>query len=310
MAPSNGSALAQVLDRTADRIEHSTALDDLATLVARAVDRLLPAGITRDVASGVPLGHPLHPVLVAVPIGSWSAAGWLDLTGGDARAARRLVALGILSALPTAVTGANDWLTTAGGERRVGLMHALLNDLALMLFGASWLARRRGRRARGAVLTLAGLSVTGAAGWLGGHLAYAMGVGVDTTAFQRLPADWTDVAAESDVSDARALSVDADGAPVLLARDHGSVIALAGRCTHRGGPLHEGELADGCITCPWHGSRFALDGTVRRGPATRPQARLEVRIVDGRVQLRRPDEPRTLRTNPIGSERRATPRAP
>jgi nitrite reductase/ring-hydroxylating ferredoxin subunit len=151
------------------------------------------------------------------------------------------------------------------------------------------------------VLGLVAFAVTGAAGWLGGHLAYALGVGVDTTAFQTLPEEWTDACAEADLPDGRGMRVDVAGVPVLLARHAGRIVALADRCTHRGGPLHDGELADGCVTCPWHHSRFALDdGTVRAGPATRPQPTLEVRIESGRVQVRRPGEQRALRTNPIG----------
>jgi nitrite reductase/ring-hydroxylating ferredoxin subunit/uncharacterized membrane protein len=294
------AAIARSLDRIGDRVERASELDAAADVVAARVDRLLPRGATRDLASGVPLGHPLHPVLVALPIGSWSAASWLDLTGGDRTAARRLVALGVLSAIPAAITGTNDWLTTGGGERRVGLVHAALNDVAVALHSGSWLARRRGRHGTGVLLSLAGLAVTGTAGWLGGYLTFALGVGVDTTAFQHLPQDWTDVAAESDVVTGRLVLGDADGVPVLLTRDGDGVIALAARCTHRGGPLNEGELADGCITCPWHKSRFALDGTVRRGPATRPQPVLDVRVEAGRVHVRRSDEPRALRTNPIG----------
>lgn len=80
--------------------------------------------------------------------------------------------------------------------------------------------------------------------------------------------------------------------------------AINDRCTHRGGPLHEGELADGCITCPWHGSQFRLDGgpsdgTVRRGPASRPQERFETRVVDGHVQARRVAADRSLGNNPV-----------
>lgn len=225
----------------------------------------------------------------------------LDLTGTDRAAARRLVALGLLSAVPAAITGTNDWLTTSGAERRVGLVHAALNDAALLTYGASWLARRRGRHARGVALALAGFGLAGLAGWLGGHLAYALGVGVDTTAFQALPGEWTDAGAEAEIPDSRGIRVEVAGVPVLLARDGGHIVALADRCTHRGGPLHEGEFADGCVVCPWHGSSFALaDGSVRGGPATRPQTTLQVRVESGRVQVRRAGEPRTLRTNPIG----------
>jgi nitrite reductase/ring-hydroxylating ferredoxin subunit len=152
------------------------------------------------------------------------------------------------------------------------------------------------------MLALAGAGLTGAAGWLGGHLAYALGVGVDTTAFQALPGEWTDTCAEADVPGTGGLRVDVAGVPVLLARAGGTVVALADRCTHRGGPLHDGEFADGCVTCPLHGSSFALaDGRVRAGPATRPQPTLAVRVESGRVQVRRADEQRSLRTNPVGA---------
>jgi nitrite reductase/ring-hydroxylating ferredoxin subunit/uncharacterized membrane protein len=255
----------------------------------------------RDLASGSPLGHPLHPVLVAIPIGAWTSASILDLTGGDATAAKRLIGLGSLAALPTALTGANDWLTTLGGERRVGLVHAALNDTALGLYVSSWLARRRGRRIKGAALALAGAGVLGVAGWLGGHLAYGLGVGVDTTVFQHFPQDWTDVAAEADVPVSQPMLADAAGIPVMLIRQGGTILALGDRCTHRGGPLHEGTVADGCVTCPWHGSQFTLaDGSVQHGPATRPEPVAEARVLDGRVQVRRADEPRALRTKPIG----------
>jgi hypothetical protein len=114
---------ARILDDLADRLEHAAVLDRAGTELAGFLGRLLPRGAVRDLASGVPLGHPAHPLLVAVPIGSWTAAGVLDLTGADRAAARRLVGLGILSALPAAITGVNDWLSTSRAERRVGLAH-------------------------------------------------------------------------------------------------------------------------------------------------------------------------------------------
>jgi nitrite reductase/ring-hydroxylating ferredoxin subunit len=180
-------------------------------------------------------------------------------------------------------------------------VHAALNYAALGLYTGSWLARRRGRRLKGALLALTGAGVLSGAGWLGGHLAYALGVGVDTTAFQHFPQDWTDVCAESDVPDGRPIVREADAVPMLLVRDNGRILALAARCTHRGGPLPDGTISDGCVTCPWHGSTFVLaDGSIEHGPATRPQPTAEVRVVDGRLQVRRSNEPRALRTRPIG----------
>jgi nitrite reductase/ring-hydroxylating ferredoxin subunit/uncharacterized membrane protein len=295
--------VAQQLDAAVAKIEQAAWLDQAADPVGRFVRRLLPRGPVRDTASGTPFAHPLHPILVGIPIGSWSAASYLDLLGGkrNRRAARRLVGLGNLAAVPTAISGANDWAYTLGAERRVGFVHAVLNHVALTLFAGSWWARRRGHPIKGIALSLAGSGVLGAAGWLGGHLAYGLGVGVDTTAFQHAPQDWTDVAADLDVVADKPLCADAAGVPVLLLRRGGGVVALADRCTHRGGPLHDGSIDDGTITCPWHGSRFCTDdGTVVEGPAARPAPVFETRVVAGRVEVRRSLEPRALRTNPVG----------
>ena len=79
----------------------------------------------------------------------------------------------------------------------------------------------------------------------------------------------------------------ADGVDVLLVRQGGRVYALANRCTHRGGPLHQGRLSDGCVECPWHKSVFRLDdGSVERGPAAYPQRSFDVRVADGEIFVR------------------------
>ena len=178
-------------------------------------------------------------------------------------------------------------------------MHALGNYAALGIYGLSYLARRRGQQTRGKALALAGAGLLAATGYLGGHLSYAYGVGVDTTAFQGAPEDWTDAAAESDVTEGKAMLVDVGGVPVLLSRVTDRVVAIFDRCTHRGGPLHEGRIDGDCVECPWHGSKFRLvDGEVLQGPAQLPQPRLEVKISSGRVLLRR-TEARALRSNPV-----------
>jgi nitrite reductase/ring-hydroxylating ferredoxin subunit len=77
------------------------------------------------------------------------------------------------------------------------------------------------------------------------------------------------------------------------------VRALDRRCNHRGGPLDEGDLTDGCVVCPWHQSTFRLeDGSVVTGPAVRPQPAYETRVVEGRIEVRR-SEPRSLRVNAV-----------
>jgi nitrite reductase/ring-hydroxylating ferredoxin subunit/uncharacterized membrane protein len=291
--------VAASLDRLVVRLERIESFDKLSDAVAAVVRRLVPSGVVEDAASGVPLAHPLHPLLVPVPIGAWASAVALDAVGADPKATRTVVGIGVLGAVPAAYTGASDWLSTTGPERRIGSFHAVANSIALGLQSASWWVRRsNGSRGRGAALSIAAFATTGVAGWLGGHLAHALGVGVDTTVFQHLPDEWTDTVTTAEVGDGL-VRYDVDGVPIVLFRDDGRIVALADRCTHRGGPLHEGTLDNGCVTCPWHGSVFDGDGNVRSGPATRPQPRLDVRVVDERVQVRL-DSGRTLRINPVG----------
>ncbi len=283
-----------------ERVERASSLDAAATATQGFAQRVLAPGPVKNALCGTWLGHPLHPLLVAVPIGSWLDATALDLVGGPGsrRTAQRLIGIGVLAALPTAVAGVADWTDTADAERRVGFVHAAGNAVAIALFGASWWARRRHRRGAGVALALAGNGVLVLTGHLGGHLSYSLGVGVDTTAFLGGPTEWAEVAPSSAVVANRPTAVEVGGTALLLVRQGGTLHALHDRCTHRGGPLHEGELGPGCITCPWHDSRFGLeDGAVQQGPATAPQAVFETREVDGRIEVRRL-EVRGLRTAP------------
>lgn len=300
--PKVSPLLNRLLDTIIARVERSTALDPLAEKAAGLLQGPLRSPAARSMLSGTAAGHPVHPVLVTAPIGAWISAGVLDASSDPHRqtAATRLTGVGVLTALPAALTGAGDWVYTTGAERRVGFVHAGLNYLGLAVFGASWLARRRNHHALGRGLSRGGIAVIAVAGWLGGHLSYARGVGVDTTAFQVGPQDWTDVAEAADLVDGVPILVHAAGVPIMVIRLGASVRALADRCTHRGAPLHEGVVADGCISCPWHGSRFRLaDGQVTVGPATRSQPRYKARVSSGMVQVRRSEEPGSLRTNPV-----------
>lgn len=290
------------LRRVTDRIEQWRGLDRVGGPANRLVVKIVRNGAVKDALSGTWLVHPAHPMLVAVPLGSWVGASVLDAMPGDnAVAARRLVGLGLLAAVPTAATGVSDWSDTAGAEQRVGAVHAGLNLTAIALYAGSWWARRKSTGA-GAGLALAGGVVVACAGYLGGHLAYALGVGVDTNAFQTGPGQWQDIASEADLEDGQPRAVPAAGVSLLVLKQTGRIHVLANRCTHRGAPLSDGRVDPDCITCPWHGSVFDLEsGAVRRGPATQPQPVYETRVVKGSIQVRR-CEPRALRTNSVGSE--------
>jgi uncharacterized membrane protein len=140
-----------------------------------------------------PYGHPLHPVLVTLPIGAWVASLVFDLashTADDASAfatgAYWLVALGVAGALLAASVGTLDLLAVPGGTRafRTALLHVGLNLAVVALFALSLVLR--GSPDAGSdptpggivALSLVALAGLGAAGWLGGRLSFRYGVRV------------------------------------------------------------------------------------------------------------------------------------
>ena len=278
------------LRRLPEAIESAAFLDRPAGAVAGNISKNLPPGPRKDALSGTWLGHALHPLLTDLPIGFWTSAWVLDHVGGTraAPAARTLVGLGVLSAVPTAITGASDYADTEGKERRVGLVHAVANTTALACYSVSYVQRRRGRRGKGILWCWIGAAAATAGGHLGGHLIAGRGVGVDHTAFDEGPAEWTPAGAATDLVEGRPVLVRVDGIGVLVRQEGDRLLALADRCTHRGGPLHEGRVEGGCVVCPWHDSAFRLeDGEVERGPAARPQPRYEARLRGGVLEVRR-----------------------
>ncbi len=273
-----------------ERLESIEALDPIASKIGGLVRSAIPPGAIKDALSGTFMGHALHPLLTDVPIGTWTSSVLLDLAGEE-EAAAKLIGAGLLATAPTLATGWSDWADSEMGDpgvRRVGLMHAAVNGTAIALMAASLAARRSGRAGRGKLLSLAGVSVLGAGGWLGGHLSYAQGIGVDQTIFDAAIDEWasTDVS-ESELADGAARCAMVDGTPVMLVRHDGEVRALHNRCAHRGGPLSDGEISDGTVTCPWHATVFSLtDGSVESGPSTFPQPVYETRVTDGKIEVR------------------------
>ena len=272
-----------------ERLEAVDALDRAVGPVEQTVGRVLPRGGMKDVLHGVWLGHPLHPLLTDLPIGFWTSAFTLDLIGGrrSRSAADLLVGLGVMSALPTAAAGVADWSELNRPERRSGLVHAAANLAATALYGLSYLARRRGRRGTGVMLAMAGASAATVGGFLGGHLSFRRGSGVNRAADAPASQEWDELELEGVLDAAKPALAHLDGQPVA-AVGGASPAALFARCSHLGGPLDEGELVDGCLRCPWHASTFRLsDGAVVHGPATAPQPAYELRVRNGGIDARR-----------------------
>jgi nitrite reductase/ring-hydroxylating ferredoxin subunit/uncharacterized membrane protein len=280
---------AEPLDAVIERIGSTKAIDGVAEPLSTAVSRVSQRGPLPSILSGTWLGHTLHPVLTDLPIGSWTSAFVLDLCGGRSsrRASQLLVGLGVACAVPTAMTGLADWADTTGRARRIGAVHAAVNSAGLAFYAASWLLRRRGRHGAGVLTALVGATAATAAAHLGGHLVYRLGLGVDQNAFTSGPTDWEKAERKTSAGSSRAYVV-AGETEVLASRHDRHWTGIDARCSHRGGPLQDGPVAHGCVTCPWHGSRFRLaDGGVVEGPATAPQPQFDVRERDGAFEIRR-----------------------
>jgi nitrite reductase/ring-hydroxylating ferredoxin subunit/uncharacterized membrane protein len=277
--------------RAVDSIENSAMLDPIITKVRGAVELIIRPQWLRDVLHGVPIGHPLHPLLAQVPLGAWTSAAVLDLVPGTERAARILVAAGVVGAVPTAAAGYTDWSRLHVQQQRVGVVHSTANLLATSLYAASLVQRLRGNHSNGKALGYVAFLIAATGGFLGGHLAYRQGSGVNHTADvpHRIPPGWHALARMDELPDReldRRLLFDV---PVLVFRHGDEVNVLSDVCSHLSGPLHEGKLLAGddpCVVCPWHGSTFNLStGEVVHGPATTAQPRFRTRVVNGVLEV-------------------------
>ncbi|MFC6562302.1 Rieske (2Fe-2S) protein [Actinoplanes utahensis] len=292
-----------MLRQVLTRIEQADALDGASDKLQAAVSSAVRPRTLRDLLHGTWMGHPLHPVLVQVPVGAFLSAAVLDAlpsrspssrsraSGSGDRASTVLIGVGLAGVLPAAVAGWVDWSELTKDRRRVGLVHAVTNLVATGLYASSLAARLTGRTKQGKALAYAGLSVAGVGAFLGGHLSYTQGAGISHAAPEvaRVPEGWTVAGSLSSLPEGKPAARRVGDTAVLLFRQGDRVTALIDRCSHEGGPLSEGQVSDGCVVCPWHGSTFRLDdGAVVHGPAGNDQPVLPVRVRDGLVEVRRP----------------------
>jgi nitrite reductase/ring-hydroxylating ferredoxin subunit/uncharacterized membrane protein len=278
------------------RIAAQPRLDEIAKPLSEAVIAAYRnagsvGNALKNAVHGVWLHHPLHPVLTDIPIGAWTTTVALDAkaaASGDAsyqRAADFALALGLAGAVGSAVTGLTDWSETDGRAKRIGLLHGLLNVTATALMVTAYVLRKGEQRRTGEMCTLAGIGVAMGAAYLGGDLVYGERIGV-THAVTDEPRDFTPVLASNALAEGTMQRVKSNDTDLLLVRQHGRVCALVHACAHLGGPLSEGQLKDGSVVCPWHGSEFRLeDGSVLNGPSTHPQPRFDVRERGGQIEV-------------------------
>jgi nitrite reductase/ring-hydroxylating ferredoxin subunit/uncharacterized membrane protein len=289
--------------RTVDTLQRQSWLSPAGGYLKRIATAVYSGGgagkrLLRNSLYGTWLGHPAHPMIVTVPAGAWVAAAVLDFCDARADASDRhrfdkaadvTIALGLSSAVLAAASGLNDWRFTSDRSQRIGTLHGLTNVVAVTLMGTSSVLRWRGARSAAQVVSTAGLILTSGAAYLGGHLVGGEKIGVNHSSTAGIPPAFTTVVALDDLPDGALHGARVGDTRIVMLRRGDRVYALTDVCSHLGGPLHEGELSDDCVTCPWHGSRFSMvDGRVIDGPASFPQPALETRIQAGQVQVRLP----------------------
>jgi nitrite reductase/ring-hydroxylating ferredoxin subunit len=252
-----------------------------------------PIRPVKDFLNGTWLGHPVHSAVTDVPIGLFTGVILLDLLNERA-AADAVLILGILAMVAAAVVGLADYTDTDGTPRLRATVHGTLMVVTLAVYLLSF-ALRLGNpvdRTGPVIISLVAYGLVTAGAYVGGDVVYALGNMVSRHAFRGAGTKWLPIELPAPAEQLP------EGVPtkaklgintLVLVRMGTTIHALNEQCAHAGGPLSAGKIVDGCIECPWHGSRFRLDnGHLARGPSVYDQPAYEVRTAEnGALEARR-----------------------
>lgn len=263
---------------------------------------------------GKPFGHPLHPALVHFPIGllvlslMLDIASYLEIAANNvSRASFYAMAIGIAAGILAVAAGLVDRsdIRLDHPARKTANLHMVLNLSALGLFVINLFLRLRQPDLAITpfvylLLSLIGVGIILFSGYLGGTMVYDDGIGVGRhrratrtprrtiRVSNRTAQDgWLPVCDDNDVQDGETLRVVCDGNIIAIAKQGGEVYAFQEFCTHRYGPLSEGQLQDHQVECPWHRSRFDIrTGRVVEGPAKVDLKTYSAAIRSGKIYIR------------------------
>jgi nitrite reductase/ring-hydroxylating ferredoxin subunit/uncharacterized membrane protein len=260
--------------------------DWLHGVMAAIFGRMLPV---RDFLAGTWLGHPLHALLTDVPIGALTVTIVLDVIGQPVAADVALL-IGVLSMLAAAAAGYADYSTTDGRARVRATVHSSLMLVSLVIYIVSLVIRAGGptNRAVPIALSIVAYVILAGGAFVGGDVVFVLGNMVDRHAWRSSSTKWQPLEV-GEIAEGILVKARLGIQDLVLIRTGQTIHALYNQCAHAGGPLSEGSLVDGCIECPWHGSRFEIaTGRRRRGPTLYDQPTYEVRSLEaGGYEARR-----------------------
>lgn len=231
--------------------------------------------------------HPLHPMLIAFPIGLLVTSlvfdlisRWRDLPS-LAAAAWYCVIAGLVGGVIAAIPGVIDLFSVVpqkSSARSRGYKHGILNGLAIVAF-ISVAAYRGGPGVMAdntsLILSAVGVCLLGISGWLGATLVYRNQIAVEhlyanAAKYKEVTlSDWNHAVCKTDeLVEGQLMLANIQGARVAVGRCPEGIVAFQDACTHKGGPLSDGALIGCTVQCPWHGSQFDVhSGRVVNGPA-------------------------------------------
>jgi uncharacterized membrane protein/nitrite reductase/ring-hydroxylating ferredoxin subunit len=269
----------------------------------------------KDFLEGKPFRHPIHPMLVHFPIGLFILSLLLDLASlvfpgvpDLVRGSFYAMLLGLITALLAAVPGFIDYtdIRTDHPGRPTATTHMILNLLVVAVYAIN-LGVRSSSLADSKisigplVLSLIGVILLSASGYLGGRLVYDEGIAVGrhkrrmpmprTTLKLGAPVVGSNVAfvpvpAAQQLRERETLRVEIDGQVMTIVRIDNQIFAFQEFCTHRFGPLSEGRFDGFDVQCPWHNSCFDVrTGKVTQGPAKIDLKTFKVEMREGKVGI-------------------------
>lgn len=127
---------------------------------------------------------------------------------------------------------------------------------------------------------------------------------------------FVEICAVADIAENRARIVCLSGERVAIFKYDGKISAVSNVCQHQNGPLGEGRILDGCITCPWHGYQYVPETGASPPPFVEKVPTFNVRVKDGRVLVHPKPNPAGVRAAPAliepapGSRKTGTDHAP